>query len=70
MGCGLRVAGKKGIVGRGQKADSRSQISDNRKQMTEDRRIGKSECGKKECGIRKKAKSMELGDELTKKSVL
>ncbi len=43
MGCGLRVAGKKGIVGRGQKADSRSQISDNRKQMTEDRRIGKSE---------------------------
>jgi hypothetical protein len=61
MGCGLRVAGKKGIVGRGQKADSRSQISDNRKQMTEDRRIGKSECGMRKKRMRNPKKGKVHG---------
>ena len=38
-GCGLRVAGKKGIVGRGQKADNRSQATDNNRQKADVRGI-------------------------------
>ena len=37
VGCGLWDTGKKGIVGRGQKTDDRSQILDNRRQNTGDR---------------------------------